>query len=504
MTLPVRQLRRSVAGTCGTVSRRDVFASLGFLAAMSGSGLRAQASDPTEFGVAAASRLIRSRALSPLELTGAYLERIERLNERVNAFATVTAPLALEQAALLEAELDDGRWRGPLHGIPIALKDNIDTAGIRTTAASAVFADRVPPVDAEVYRLLKQAGAILLGKLNLHEFAYGGTSAISHFGPVHNPWNLDYVPGGSSGGSAAAVAARLCAAALGTDTLASIRLPAAWCGVTGLKATHGLASIRGIVPIAETLDHVGPITHSVEDAALVMASIAGFDPGDPVSIRAPARDLVAAVHSTISMLRVGVPRGFWFENLDAEVDSATRAAVDTLGRLAGGTRDIDLPPAPGFEALLAEAHAYHAPYLADARRALYDPVTRERIVAAGTFSASDYIEARRALELARRRIDAVFDQVDVVVTPTCPVMPTTIENAEIPETATGAESSVRNTAPFNIWGIPTITVPCGFTRLGLPIGIQISGPRLGELPVLAVAHAYEQATGWGAQKPPLA
>lgn len=486
-------------------SRRAILQAGAVLAAIGNLPARAQPTAPTDLDISEASRLIRSRVLSPVELTRAYLERIERLNSRVNAYATVTAGLALEQATRLEADLDAGRWRGPLHGIPIALKDNIDTAGIRTTAASAVLADRVPAQDAEVYRRLKDAGAILLGKLNMHEFAYGGTSAITHFGPVHNPWNLDYVPGGSSGGSAAAVSARLCAASLGTDTLASIRLPAAWCGVVGLKATHGLASIRGIIPVSESLDHVGPCARSVADAALVMQSLAGFDPLDPVSIEAAIPDLAAATRTAVAGLRIGLPRDIYFDSLEPEIEAATTEAVATLGRLAGGIREIDMPTAPGFEVLLAEAYAYHERYLADARNeARYDPATLERILAAGTFSLPDYIEARRALVLARHAIARVFEQVDVVVTPTCPVMPTTIENAELPATATGAESSVRNTAPFNLFGIPTVTVPCGFSRLGLPIGIQISGPRLGELPALALAHGYEQVAGWRDARPPLA
>jgi aspartyl-tRNA(Asn)/glutamyl-tRNA(Gln) amidotransferase subunit A len=481
--------RRFIAGTAALVAAPRAFG---------------QRTDLTNLSLLEAAASIRSRMLSPVDLTIAYLERIERLNPDINAYITVTAGLALEQAERMSAEIEAGRWRGPLHGIPIALKDNIDTAGIPTTAASALFADRVPGEDAEVYRRLKAAGAVLLGKLNMHELAYGGTSAISHFGAVHNPWNLDYIPGGSSGGSAAAVAARLCAAALGTDTLASIRLPAAYCGAVGLKATHGLASIRGIIPVAESLDHVGPLARSVGDAATVMAAIAGFDPRDPVSIEAELPDPAQALNDSVGALRIGLPRGVYFSSLDAEIESATRAAVDVIRRLTSGTRDVDLPAAPDFEVILAEAYAYHAPYLADpAGRSRYDPVTLERITAAGGFSARDYINARRELELARRAIASVFDTVDLIVTPTTPVMPTLIVNAEIPATATGAESTVRNTAPFNLFGIPTITVPCGLSRSGLPIGLQISGPKLGELAVYALAHAYEQATAWRFQRPPV-
>jgi len=488
-------------------SRRQ-FLSSGITAAALCASQRLLAQSPadlTELSIRDASILIRSRSLSPVELTRAYLERIERLNGRINAYITVTAALALEQAARLEAELMRGRWRGPLHGIPIALKDNMDTAGIPTTAASAVFEDRIPSRDAMVYQRLKEAGAVLLGKLNMHEFAYGGTSAITHYGPVRNPWNLDYIPGGSSGGSAAAVSARLCAAALGTDTLASIRQPAAFCGVVGLKATHGLASIANIVPVSTSLDHVGPLSRNVADAALLFQAIAGYDPEDPVSIEAVIPSYPAALTARTSGLRIGLPREPFYRALDPEIERATRAALEVLADLTAGSRDVILPAAPSFDVLLAEAYAYHRPYIEDpSNDARYAPATRARIVAAGEFTAAQYIDAMREFALARHAIQDVFDEVDLLVTPTALVMPSTIANAEVPSTATGAESSARNTAPFNIYGIPTISVPCGFSRRGLPIGLQISGPRLGELAVLALAQAFEQSTRWHLERPPIA
>ena len=463
-----------------------------------------QGSDPAELSIAEASRLVRARELSPVELTRAYLARIERVDPRINAYIAVTGDLALEQARELEAEMAAGRWRGPLHGIPIALKDNIDTAGIATTAASALFAARVPAEDAEIYRRLRTAGAVLLGKLNMHEFAYGGTSAITHYGPVRNPWDLDRIPGGSSGGSAAAVAARLCAAALGTDTLASIRLPAAYCGVAGLKATHGLASIRGIVPVAESLDHAGPLARSAADCALMLQAMAGYDARDPVSIRAPLPDLSGAARAATTALRLGAPRTPFFETLDPEVEAAVGAALEVLGGLAAGVRDVTLPAVPDFTPLLAESFAYHEPYLADAaNHARYDPVTLARIEAAGRTRAADYIRARRALALARKAIAEVFTEVDLLVTPTAVALPERIDNAQNPAKASGAERSVRNTYPFNLFGIPAISIPCGLSTAGLPIGVQISGPRLGEMAVLALAHAYEQATEWHLRRPPL-
>nr|MBO2514516.1 Asp-tRNA(Asn)/Glu-tRNA(Gln) amidotransferase GatCAB subunit A [Gammaproteobacteria bacterium] len=493
----------------GRIDRREALAGIAAVVASArfGSALaqsEATEGDPTELTLLEASRRIRAGALSPVELTRAYLAAIERLEPRINAFITITGDLALERARALEAELEAGRWRGPLHGVPIALKDNIDTAGIRTTAAGAVFAERVPDADAEVWRRLEAAGAILLGKLNMHEYAYGGTSSITHFEPVHNPWNLDHIPGGSSGGSAAAVAARMCAAALGTDTLASIRLPAAYCGVVGLKPTHGLASIRGIIPVSESLDHVGPLARTVGDAAAVLGAIAGYDPLDPVSRRARVPDYLSALFRSPSKFRVGLPREPYFEDLHADVAAAVDEAIEVIRRLTAEVRDVTLPPPSSFPELLAEAYAYHRPFLDDpSMRGLYDPVTLERLLAAGEFSTVQYYEARRALALARNAIEAVFDEVDLVVTPTAPGLPEAIRDAQNPAEASGAEPSVRNTYPFNIYGIPTISVPCGFSRSGLPIGLQISGPAFGELDVLTLAHAYEQATDWHRRRPPL-
>lgn len=487
------------------VTRRAFIGGLSGAALLAATRAYASASDLTELTINDVSTLIRARTISPVELARAYLARIERVEPRVNAYITVTGELALEQARRLEAEIEAGHWRGPLHGVPIALKDNMDTAGIRTTAASALFADRVPTHDAEVYRRLTEAGAVLLGKLNMHEFAYGGTSSISHFGPVHNPWNLEHIPGGSSGGSAAAVAARLCCAALGTDTLASIRLPAAYCGVAGLKPTHGLASIRGIIPVAESLDHVGPITRTVADSAHVLQAIAGFDALDPVSIRAKLPDYASALHRSTMQLRLGIARSPYFDKLDADVAAAAGAALEVLEGLTAESRNVELPPMPEFPVILAEAYAYHERYLSDsANHRLYDSVTLERLLAAGEFSAANYIEARRELEIARHAIAEVFSGVDLIVTPTTPGLPEEIRNAENPSESSGAEPSVRNTFAFNIFGIPTISVPCGFSRTGLPIGLQISGPPLGEVSVLALAHAYEQSTGWHKNEPPLA
>ena len=315
------------------------------------------ARDLTGLTLREASELVRTKAVSPVELTRACLQRIERLNPSLNAFITVTAEKALAQAHAAEAEVGRGQWRGPLHGIPIALKDNIDTAGIRTTAASAVLADRIPNQDAEVVRRLKAAGAVVLGKLNMHEFAYGGSSVASYFGAVHNPWSAAHIAGGSSGGSSCALAARLCYGALGSDTGGSIRMPAAYCGIAGLKPTYGRVSIRGVIPISWSLDHVGPMARSVADIAFLLQAIAGYDQEDPTTVDTPVPDYTAALRIDTSSMRLGVPRRVFFENLHPEIESATTEALSVLRRLTARLQDIELPAVPSLPILGAEAYA---------------------------------------------------------------------------------------------------------------------------------------------------
>jgi aspartyl-tRNA(Asn)/glutamyl-tRNA(Gln) amidotransferase subunit A len=487
-------------------TRRDIMTAVAVgavLATTRAAAQRGRNDDLTRLSIAEAGRRIAARDLSPVELTTAYLERIESVDGKLNSYITVTAEQALARARTLEAELARGRNRGPLHGIPIGLKDNIDTAGILTTAASAVYAERVPAENAECVRKLEQAGAVFLGKLNMHEFAYGGTSAVTHYGPVHNPWNLAHHPGGSSGGSAAAVAARLCAAALGTDTAASVRYPAACCGVAGLKATHGLASIRGIVPLSEMHDHVGPLARSVADCALVMTALAGFDALDPVSIRTEREDYHAAIGRDVRRLRIGIPRAPFFEQLDPEIDAAVNSAIEVLVGLTSPTRDVPISTPDTYGLLDAETYAYHAPLLADAaKRALYQPLTLERVQGGSRVTSQVYIEQRRQMQIARNTVDSLFEDVDILVAPTCMALPATIE--AVLENPAAEGSLIRNTLPFNVLGIPAISVPCGFTRAGLPIGMQIIGPRLGEARVLALAHAYEQGSEWQRREPPLA
>jgi aspartyl-tRNA(Asn)/glutamyl-tRNA(Gln) amidotransferase subunit A len=462
----------------------------------------APAADLAWLSLQEAGAMIHRKAVSPVQLVQACLARIERLNPVLNAFITVTADQALQQARDAEAEIGKGKWRGPLHGVPIALKDLFDTVDVRTTAASGVFKDRVPSQDAQVVRRLRVAGAVLLGKLNMHECAYGPTSVASYFGVVHNPWRLDSIAGGSSGGSAVAVAAGLCYGALGTDTGGSIRLPAAYCGIAGLKPTYGRVSTRGVIPLAWSLDHVGPMCRSVGDAALLLQPIAGYDPEDTNSVNVSVPDYSQALRTKVSALRLGTPRKPFYEQINPEIEAAVNQAIDVLRRLTASVRDVQLPafePGPVFD---AEAYAYHAAYLAKTPE-LYQRETRERLETGAKVTAQAYIQRRRDLARLRSEVRGVFADVDVLITPTTPVPPPTIAESLPPPTAPGSRSLLlgRNTRPFSAYGLPTISVPCGFTKTELPIGLQISGPPLAEPLVLALAHAYEQATGWHTRRP---
>src|ERR1700736_4646645 len=405
--------------------------------------------DLSRLTLAEASARIRARTVTPTQLTEACFARIQIYNPKLNAFITVLREQALAQARELEAEQRAGRFRSPLHGIPIALKDNIDTGGIRTTAASAVFDDRVPEHDAEVTRRLKQAGAVLIGKTNLHEFAMGGTSATSYYGPVRNPWALDRNPGGSSGGSAAAVAANLCFGALGTDTGGSIRIPAAYCGVTGLKATYGLVSIRGIIPLTFSLDHCGPITRTVEDAALMLNALAGYDKLDIASVEHPKEDYAAAMKQPVAGLRLGIPRAPFFDLLDADVAKSVEAAIGVLAKLTHSVKDVTLPSVRDIS-LAGEANAYHEEMFGRLPDRYQIP-TRRNLQNNANRKASEYVRARWKLELLRRTIDDSFKDFDLVVLPTRRRIPRKIDAAVKRErTDKPLNPELENTGQFNI------------------------------------------------------
>ena len=437
---------------------------------------------------------LQRKEISPVELTRDCLERIEKVNPTLNAFITVTAESALAEAHVAEAEITRGQWRGSLHGIPVALKDLIDTAGVRTTAASALYKDRVPAEDAEVVRRLRQAGAVIVGKNNLHEFAYGGSSLVSFFGDTHNPWNNAHIAGGSSGGSAAAVAAGLCYAAIGTDTAGSIREPAALCGCVGIKPTYGRVSSRGVIPLSWSLDHVGPLAATVGDAAAVLQAIAGYDPLDVGSADVPVSDYVSGFGQDTKQLRVGAPRRYFYDDLDREVAAAIESALVVIRTLVAQVRDVDLDVLTDRTVQSAESYAVHGENAAKTPE-LYQPETLRRIRSGADVSAAEYIRRRRELEEARRQIHDVFADVELLVTPTMPIpAPAIADLKQNPDALRPAELILlRNTRPFNVWGLPAISVPCGFTKSGLPIGLQIAGPHWREDLVLSLAHSYEQA-----------
>jgi len=473
---------------CHHNRRRFLVAVTGAAVSLAAKTLFGKSQDLTSLTLQEASVLLRRKTASPVDLTQACLERIETYNPELNAFITVTKDEAIETARAMEVEQHQGKWRGPLHGIPIALKDNIDTAGIRTTAASELFKYRVPTEDAEVVRRLKNAGAILLGKTNLHEFAYGGTSSVSYFGPVHNPWALDKIPYGSSGGSAAATAAALCFGSLGTDTGGSIRIPACYCGIVGFKPTYGRVSNRGVVPLSWTLDHVGPLCKTVQDAALMLGVIAGYDELDPASADTPVPDYGSAFKTPLSKLRLGMPRAPFFDAVDPEIANAVSAAVEVLGKLASTVGEISLPslgiPLDEIYTRVRGVEAY---------------TYRQRMIEnALAVKTTAYAEARRQVTVLRRAIQKTFTSVDLLITPTLPTTPVAIAQGANPTAV-----SIRNTSPFNVLGLPAISLPCGFTTAGLPIGLQIVGAPFAESTVLTLASAYERETEWHKRHPEL-
>ncbi|HWZ81459.1 MAG TPA: amidase [Terriglobales bacterium] len=445
-----------------------------------------------------------ARRISPVELTRDCLARIERLNPQLNAFVTILADSALADARRAEQEIQSGHYRGPLHGIPIGLKDILDTAGVRTTAGSALFKDRIPTEDAEVVRRLRAGGAIILGKQNLHEFAYGGSSMISFFGEVHNPWDTARIAGGSSGGSAASVAAGLGFAAIGTDTAGSARQPPALCGVVGLKPTYGRVSARGVIPLSWSLDHVGPIANSVYDAAVMLQVLAGYDPGDPASIDMPVLNYTTALDRFPGKLRIGVPRAFFFDEVDPAIADAIEKAISQFRDLHAEIRDVKLEVPTDRTLSSAESYSYHAEFLVSSA-GLYQPATLARIRSGDKTTPEQVLSARRELDAARYAIREIFRDVDILLTPTVPAPPPAIADLKAhPENLRAAELLLlRNTRPFNVWGIPAISIPCGFTNDSLPIGLQLAAAPWREDLLLQAAYVYEQATQWKESIPAL-
>ena len=460
--------------------------------------------DLTSLSIHEVATLVKQKKISPVEIMRACLARTEALNPLLNAFITVTGESALAEARRAESEVQRGQWRGPLHGIPIGLKDLIDTAGVRTTAASALFKDRVPQEDAPVVQRLREAGAVFLGKLNMHELAFGPTTrTTSYFGRVRNPWATEHISGGSSGGSGAAVAAALCYAALGSDTGGSIRQPAAFCGIVGLKPTYGRVSTRGTIPVSWSADHIGPMTRSAVDAAIVLQAIAGYDAKELTSYDMPVEDYAAATTDPgVLRMRVGVPRDFFYAGLDPEVKEAAERSMATFAELGAEVREVAMDVSTDRTVILAEAYAYHAENIAK-HPDLYLPETLAKFKLGAGIDLGAYIKAQLKLDQHRRQSAKMFADLDVLATPTTPVPAP--KDSEIPtkfEEIMSKDSLMwRNTRPFNLSALPTISVPCGFTKAGLPIGLQLSAAPWREAAVLRLAHAYEQATSWHTRRP---
>jgi len=453
--------------------------------------------------------LIESCKLSPLEITRWHLDRISRLNRKLNTFITVLADEAIAQARAAEDEIAHGRYRGPLHGIPIALKDLIAIKGVRMTCGSKIL-ERKSERDATVVTRLREAGAILLGTLHLHEFAWGGTSINPHHGTARNPWNPDCLPGGSSGGSAVAVAASIAMATLGTDTGGSVRIPSSLCSITGLKPTYGRVSRDGVFPLCNSLDHVGVLTKDARDAALMIGAIAGADPRDPASAHLTVPDYTQELAMGIRKIRVGFLRGFFADDIDDEIQAGVVTAVERLHGLGAQVEEVTLPlmkhmPAASIAIMTAESYTVHQRMLRE-RPQDYGADVRLRVLMGAMVSAADYLKAQQFRRLLCEQTAEVMRRFEVLVAPTTAITATPIDQEVVrvrDKEVVVAASLSRLTRPANMTGLPAISVPCGFSSAGLPIGFQIIGKPFSEATVLRVAHAYQDATEWHRRKPPL-
>jgi len=465
----------------------------------------------TRLSIADAGGRIRRRALSPVELTQAYLARIEKRQAEDRAYITVLAEQATAAAKAAAEEIAHGRLRGPLHGIPIALKDLVYTSGVRTTCGSRVLKEWVPKTDGTVARRLAEAGAILLGKLNLHEFAYGPTGINPHYGTARNPWGADRMPGGSSSGSGVAVAAGLCAGALGTDTGGSVRIPASLCGIVGLKATYGRVSRAGVFALAWSLDHIGPMTRTVEDAALLLQVLAGPDPQDPTAAAVSVPDYQAALSQGLHGLRVGILRDVFFERLDPDVRSGVEAAAQALQGEGATVSTVQLPAirhaaAATFAIISAESMAYHERLLRS-RAGDYGADVRARLLTGQFVLATQYLKAQRVRRVMQAAVDEALAQVDALLLPSTPLPAPRLTDEHV--TLDGTTDHVRSwltrcTRPFNLTGHPTLSVPCGLSRSGLPISLQLVGRMFDEGTLLRIGHAYERVSPMQGKLPPLA
>ena len=469
--------------------------------------------DNTELCYSSAAELavlIKSREVSPREVVEAHLERIEALEPTLNSFITVMADQARAAARQAELEISAGSYRGPLHGVPLGLKDLYYVRGVRNTSGSRIFDDFIPDFDCTVADRFRRAGAVLMGKLNLHQFAFGPTGENPDYGNMHNPWDVNLIPGGSSGGSGSAAASGQCTVTMGSDTGGSIRIPSALCGLAGLKPTYGRISRYGISVLSWSLDHAGPMCRTVEDCALVMNALAGYDPKDPASANVPVPDYTKALTGDIKGLKIGVPKEYFEVPLDAQVEQAVRRGIDQLAEMGATIMEVSMPmfhqTAPISTTILySEATAYHR-NLVLSKGAQYAAPVRVRIESGFFISGEQYLRAQQARALFTHQTRELLNEVDLLAGPMEPITahPIGATQVQVNDVTVGSVPALTQyTRPFNLTGFPAMTVPCGFSDAGLPIGLQLAGKPFDESTVMQAAHTYEINTEWHKRRPPV-
>jgi aspartyl-tRNA(Asn)/glutamyl-tRNA(Gln) amidotransferase subunit A len=461
-----------------------------------------QEEDVWSWNLSALSSAIRKKMVSPVEVTNKLLERIEAVNPIINSYITVLFEEAKEAALEAEKEITAGNWKGPLHGIPIGIKDIIYTKNIKTTMGSAIFKDFVPDYDAAVVERLKQAGAVIIGKQNTHQFAYGPTGDRSYFGPVRNPYHTSKITGGSSSGSGAGVASGLCYGSIGSDTGGSIRIPSAACGIVGMKPTFGRVSKYGVYPLSRTLDHIGPMTRTVQDNAVLLNILSGYDIRDPFSVKTDAEDFTRLLDHGIKGSIIGIPSSYYFEKLETEIEKQIHQALEVLKSLGAEIRLIDIPRLQEFALAQqtiskCEAYALHEKMLRD-HPEQYEEEVRERLLTGLAPKAYEYVQAQQIQEVANLVFRKALTEVEVILTPTISILPPDLEQREV--NINGHQEQVRAaltryTGITNLNGFPSISIPCGFSASGLPIGLQFIGKLFDEANLYRFASAFEHEVG---------
>lgn len=447
------------------------------------------------------SEEIKRKNISPLEITKKTLEQIQKKDKNINSFITILNESALIEARKAERDILSGNIKGPLHGIPIGIKDNIFTRNIITTMGSQVYSDHIPSINATVIEKLKSAGAIIIGKLNTHELAYGGTGDKSFFGPVKNPYNITHITGGSSSGSAAAVGSSLCYGAIGTDTGGSIRIPASFCGVVGMKPTFGRVSKYGVYPLCWSMDHVGPITKTISDNAILMNIIAGFDKKDPYSVKKEKEDFSRFIKQDVSNAVIGIPSSYYFGNIDKVVLSKVTEAIQIFRNLGAKIQIVDIPSIEKISyarKIIFKSEAYAAnKKIVEKHGDLLDEEVKEKLLSGKNVKGHEYAHANMIKNIAIQEFNNIFNNVDIILTPTVPTLPVKLGSRKI--TLNNIPENINNiignfTGPTNLNGLPSLSLPCGFSNFGLPIGLQLIGRPFSESVLYKFGYVFEQTT----------